>query len=195
VSTADGSLAYDAFPSSTGADSTTLSADNAGNVYGCDPTGANLDVFNTGAMVNSSPINSRRGCGNQLVLDGMRHLFAVTNTGLSPFTFSPATNIDEFTTVGALISPAANGYTGTSSPEAPTLSADGNGALASTPGTGAAVDGSGNLWVLNVDTSGTDPNTYAVIPGNVLVEYVGIAAPVLTPASVALTNGQSGTRP
>jgi hypothetical protein len=59
------------------------------------------------------------------------------------------------------------------------------------PGYGAAIDASGNLWVLNLDTNGS------TAPGNVLVEFVGLAAPVTTPTSVATAglSGQLGTRP
>ena len=197
LSTSDGSVVYDAFPSSTGTYITTLVADNAGNIYGCDPTGLNLDVFNTGAttapsnlLVNSYPITTQRGCGTQLVLDGQGHLFSVLVTplpipGLGNFT----ANIDEFTTAGTLVSPQANGYTGSSSMEAATLNPDAF-LESKVTGVGAAIDGSGNLWVLNVETFG------GVNPlANSLVEYIGIGAPVATPASAALTNGVLGTRP
>ena len=72
----------------------------------------------------------------------------------------------------------ATGYTGTTSTDSTLLSGP----------TGMLVDGSGNLWVLNSDTFGTKP-------GNSLVEYIGIGAPVVTPASTALTNGMLGARP
>ena len=193
-------IAYDAFPTSTGYGiaQPTLVADGNGNVYGCDPTGKNLDVFKGASTVHTYPINTGRACGSQLVLDGQNHIFAVLDDGAG----YPITNffsgIDEYA-IGAitltLLSPQATGYTGGSSTEAPTLNPDGY--YYSTPplGGGAAIDGSGNLWVLNVDTNGTNPTTFANTSGNVLVEYIGIGAPVVTPASTALANGMLGARP
>jgi hypothetical protein len=47
---------------------------------------------------------------------------------------------------------------------------------------GIAVDGSGNLWVASVD-------------GNSITEFIGVAAPVLTPVAVGVANNTLGTRP
>lgn len=208
----NGSAAYDMFPTSSGNFLTTLVADGTGNVYGCDPNG-NLAIFYTsdnkpavksiGQIQNTGPSpyggSQNRACGNQLVLDGQGHIFSVVNSWGNP----PGTAIDEFN-VPALsstatsiptISPSVTGYTGSSSVEGIyTLDPDPNLGGSS----GAAIDSSGNLWVLNNDTSGGyyDANFNVVTtPGNVLVEYVGIAAPVLNPASVALANGVLGARP
>jgi hypothetical protein len=146
-----------------------------------------LDVFNAGSEAGSYPISTSRGCGEQLLLDGQGHFFAV-NDGLS---YPGGAGIDEFIINSGqlqLISPMANGYTGTSSGEPPTIITDSNAVnsffLYLYP-ISAAIDGSGNLWVLNADTNGS------ASPGNVLVEFVGIAAPVVTPISM----GQPGVRP
>jgi hypothetical protein len=56
------------------------------------------------------------------------------------------------------------------------------------------MDASGNLWVMNNDTNGVN-NSSVATPVNVLVEYVGIGAPVVTPTSVALSNQALGARP
>jgi ligand-binding sensor domain-containing protein len=48
-----------------------------------------------------------------------------------------------------------------------------------------AIDPSGNVWV-------TDYNNGS---GNSLTEFIGAAAPVVTPVSVAVKNGQLGSRP
>jgi hypothetical protein len=185
INTSDGSIAANLFPSGAYFALTPV-ADGSGNLYVCgDPSGQKLDVFNGGAEVSTPSITTGRGCGSQLVLDGQGHLFAVLNSaGVYPV----GANIDEFKTDGTLISPATNGYTGTSSGEPLTLNPDPN-VFGPPPGIGAAIDGSGNLWVLNNDTNG------ATSPGNVLVEFVGLAAPVVTPTSAALTNGQLGVRP
>ncbi|WP_263360144.1 beta strand repeat-containing protein [Acidicapsa ligni] len=205
VSPADGSLTYEAFPSSNMGRSyvTTLAADNGGNVYGCDPSGLNLNVFNasSSAAPTTYPIKTQRACGTQLVLDGQGHLFAPLISSFGPavnygYAFQFFANLDEFTTKGALISPIANGYTGSSSTESPTLNVDQNGSTAGgVVGTGAAIDESGNLWVLNPSAYGTNFSTGANVPANVLVEYIGIGAPVLTPVATALTNDMLGVRP
>ena len=196
LSTSNGSVLYDAFPKSTGGFPTTLAADGAGNIYACDPTGANLDVLSAGALVHSYPIKTGRACGSQLVLDGQGHLFAVLDNP-EEYPISDVANIDEFTTAGTLISPEANGYTGSSSTEAPTLNPDANYYDTPPQGVGAAMDRSGNLWVLNADTDGTNFSTFKLQPGNVLVEYIGIGAPVVTPVSATLANGGAlmGVRP
>ncbi len=197
LSTSDGSLVYDAFPSSTSdvAARPSLVADGLGNVYGCDPTGSNLDVFNAGVLVQSYPITNQRACGTQLVIDGQGHIFSVLDGVFNQLSGRFFGNIDEFTAKGTLISPQANGYTGSSSTEAPTLNPDLLFTSDTVPGVSAAIDGSGNLWVLNTDTDGTNTSNFNILPGNVLVEYIGIGAPVLTPAATALTNGMLGARP
>jgi hypothetical protein len=197
VSNPTGAPPIDGFPSGGNAvTSITPVADGSGHVYVCgDPSGLTVDVFTASGESKSSSFtpNTGRGCGNQLVLDGQGHILAVSDNGFSGITFGPIAYIDEFTVAGVLISPSANGYTGTSSGEPTTIAGDGDLGLA-VPGISAAVDGSGNLWVLNNDTNGTDPN-FNSTPCNVLVEYVGIGAPVVTPTSVALTNSLLGVRP
>jgi hypothetical protein len=171
---------------------------SAGNVYGCgDLGGQTLDVFNVSStsILTSYTIPTHRGCGNQMVMDGAGHIFTVTG-GTAPGI------IDEFTVTSSginLISPLSTGYTGTTpGAEPPTINPDPQAPLiyntnsfgVSTGGvTGTAIDGSGNLWILNEDTGTTSS------PGNVLVEYIGIAAPVVTPTSLALQFGEVGVRP
>jgi hypothetical protein len=188
INPADASIAFDAFDTSTAPEGvySPLAADASGNIYGCGS--GILTIINAGSqsIVSTVPLASARGCGNELVMDGQGHIFAVSGNA------SPGV-IDEFTTVGVAISPVATGYTGTSSGEMPTINPDpaansfetGTGGLA-----GAAIDGSGNLWVLNADTGAS-----TITAGNVLVQYVGIAAPVVTPTSLALQNFQVGVRP
>jgi hypothetical protein len=180
---------------------------SAGNIYGCASASARGELisFNVGATpalgaYSTYAIPSLRGCGSQMVMDGGGHIFTVTG-GTAPGI------IDEFTVPATgssvtMISPTTTGYTGTGTGESPTINPDSsapatyivNLAQGVTPAktngiTGAAIDGSGNLWVLNVDTGATTS------PGNVLVEFIGIAAPVVTPTSLALQFGQVGVRP
>jgi Chitobiase/beta-hexosaminidase C-terminal domain len=203
----DGSIAFDPFLNPTGGPSfgvyTPLVADGSGNVYGCasiDHTshkgGQSLNVFNAASTsFTTLPITSGRGCGNQMAMDGVGHIFAVTGDPLSHGSGSPGVGvIDEFRTDGTLISPAT-GYTGTSSGEARTINPDANVVYSgpTPPGagvSGVAVDGSGNLWILNVDTGAS-----ASTSGNVLVEYIGLAVPVITPVAAAQAGGQMAVRP
>lgn len=173
---------------------------NSGNVYACRQTpGQTLGVFNASSTtaIASYPIATGRGCGQQMVVDGLGHLFTITGSPGS--TITPGI-IDEFSvsSTGITAVTPSSGYTGTSSGEAPTINGDPAAPrfVSSYPSppknrgvAGAAIDGSGNLWVLNVDT-GTTAST-----GNVLVEFIGIAAPVVTPNSLALQFGQVGVRP
>jgi hypothetical protein len=186
LNTTDGTVAYDAFPTGGYSSLRSLAPDGNGNVYTCgDAGGQTLGLFNSSTAPKTFPVSNARVCSSQLLLDGAGNLFSVS----SPALFATATAIDEFTPAGTAISPAA-GYTGSSSGETPTLNNDPNVSGTPVPGYGAAIDASGNLWVLNLDTNGSSP-------GNVLVEFVGLAAPVTTPTSVATAgqSGQLGTRP
>jgi Chitobiase/beta-hexosaminidase C-terminal domain len=169
-----------------------------GNVYGCaSGTGQSLNVFNVSStsILNTFSVPSGRGCGNQMVMDGASHIFTITG-GTAPGI------LDEFTVTSSgttPVSPITTGYTGTSSGESPTINPDptvpslfgsGETLFVSTKSImGAAIDGSGNLWVLNEDTGTT------ASPGNALVEFIGIAAPVVTPTSLALQFGEVGVKP
>ncbi|MEI9978450.1 MAG: chitobiase/beta-hexosaminidase C-terminal domain-containing protein [Edaphobacter sp.] len=207
INPASGAVNHVYYPSFKGAFTPLVAGSAAGdgspgNVYGCSDTGGqNLDVFNASSttIVNAYPIPTGRGCGNLMAIDGLGHIFAVTG-GHAPGI------IDEISVTASgisMISPANTGYTGTSGGESPTINPDPNAlnifagipggagaTVVKNPGViGEAIDGSGNLWVLNANTGTTTS------PGNVLVEYVGIAAPVVTPTSLALQFGQVGVRP
>jgi len=206
INPGDGSNTSDYFNNGNGNGYTPLVAGpanpdgSAGNVYGCEePGGQILDVFNVSStsILTSYPLNATgRGCGGQMVMDGAGHIFTIT--GNTSATATPGI-IDEYSISGSgltLLTPASTGYTGTSSAESPTINPDPNVPLNSATGAvstqgvaGAAIDGSGNLWVLNADTGTTSSQ------GNVLVEFVGIAAPVVTPTSLAIQFGQVGVRP
>ncbi|WP_263357056.1 beta strand repeat-containing protein [Acidicapsa ligni] len=197
INQSTGAILYDPWFSlvSTTGEYTPLVADGAGNIYGCGALGnQTLNVFAatqttppTGTMPNSYMLSTGRGCGTQMVLDGLGRIFAMSPYNLK--TSMPPGVIDEFTTTGVSISPTATGYTGTGGGEAPTINADFSQTVTTNYVPGMAMDGSGNLWVLNTDTGA--PGT----TGNVLVKYVGIGAPVLTPTALALQFGEIGVRP
>ena len=174
ISPTNGQILQDYAP--TTSSYTPLVADSSGNIYGCGTgSGSSLNVFNAAStsIVQTFPVGGGRGCGDgPMAIDGVGHIFAYNSTTQDEF-------FDEFTANGSLISPTAMGYTATSSDEEPVLNAP----------VAAAIDGSGSLWVVNYDT-GTQG-----APNNVLVQFIGFAAPVLTPRSLALQNSELATRP
>jgi hypothetical protein len=211
INTADGSIPYspylpfliDPVVGTVGATGvySPIAADGVGNIYACvQLDGQTLDVMNGTTTPIPHPLSTGRGCGGQMVVDGLGNIFVISG-GTTPGI------IDEFTVAGGnfkQITPAG-GYTGTSTGEGLTINPDPtneppiqtwdsvNQNPGSKPASGiaaAAVDGSGNLWVLNPSTGAA-----AGSAGNVLVEYIGIAAPVVTPTSLALQFGELGVRP
>ena len=159
---------------------TPLVADGSGNIYGCPVSSTpTLDTFNAAStsVIASNTIGNSRGCGTgPMVIDGAGHIFAANfnSTGTAAI-------LDEFSTTGAALSPA-EGFSASSAEESVVLN------KAATQ-KAMSVDGSGNVWVLNGNTGN------ASVVGNALVQMIGLAAPVVTPNSVALTNGELATRP
>lgn len=170
-------------------------AGSGGNLYLCGDTGGTVvDTFIAGnGKVNSFTPASGRGCGKQMVLDGQGHIFAVMDDNyLTYFTTLLGPHIDEFSTTGTQILPLVDAVPGFSSAEPPTLA---YGGVSST--FNSAMDASGNLWIVNRTTNNYEyvSGTKTATNANVLVEFVGIGAPVSTPASVALSTGTLGARP
>jgi Chitobiase/beta-hexosaminidase C-terminal domain len=166
----------------------TLAGDSLGNTYGCNTT-ASIGVYNTGGSVIPATQSGR--CGQALAVDGAGHLWSAW-VGSSP----SAGTLDELKYSNGdftLLSPPA-GYTGTGSGEPNTIISScgpGNGNGICTV-SGMAVDGSGNLWVLN---NNTGAGAASGPTSNILVEYVGIAAPVVTPVAQAVAQSMVGSRP
>ncbi len=130
-----------------------------------------------------------------MVMDGAGHCYTGTGGSVPGI-------LDAFTISGSPlipVSPATPCSTGTSTAELPVINPDPSVPVIPDPATtfavsnngvaGAAMDGSGNLWILNADTGTTASH------GNALVEFIGIGAPVVTPTSLALQFGQVGVRP
>jgi len=160
----------------------TLAAGASGNMYGCsaDSTGINVfNISNISAPTTTYPLT--QGCNGYTAVDGLGNIWTTNQDASSTGMF-----LQELNSNGTLLSPSTTGYSGTSSAEFHTL----NNVLS-----GVAIDGSGNLWAANSNTeeTGTPSGTYY----NALVEYVGVAAPVTTPLSLAISYGsvQVDTRP
>jgi len=172
ISASTGQLAKDYY--TFGYKKTAIVADGSGNIYGCTAVGKLLQ-FNASSTTSiaTNTIASGRTCNasnGYMVMDGLGHIWNSTNYNNGT---SLVAALDEFTTTGAALSPLVPGYEGGSAAE----------------GTFnfqfMAIDGSGNLWSMG----GTSTTS------NSIVEFVGLAAPVLTPTSLALYNGQVATRP
>ncbi len=173
-----------------------LSANSAGDVYGCnfahiyedEPPSTVVTVSTTNGCNTGSSFapNAFDGAGNlwEPVVSG-----GVTGTiGHLDETIATGGN------AGSVLSPAKYGYQGIGSPASPTGDGEPN-VLLLTQGTtndssiaGTAVDGSGNVWVLNG----------VALPGTAnhqLVEFVGLGAPTVTPTVLAVQYNTFTTLP
>lgn len=154
-----------------------LAGDDVTNMYACNASMDGINVYNVnvntaGAIASYSlPL----GCNTGPLVDGLGNIWAFGST-------TGAGWLQELNSSGTSLSPAT-GYTGASSSEPnPMFNLVGP--------YGQAIDGSGNLWTLNAASAQNGGS-----PGNVVVEFVGLAAPVVTPHTVALHSGQLATRP
>jgi sugar lactone lactonase YvrE len=107
---------------------------------------------------------------NSIIIDGLGNAFVgayVSNSSMG--------SLAEFSNSGVLLSPAA-GFIGSN-------------AISVSPSAveGIRIDGSGNVWIAGSNNGTAFPNY--------VTEVVGIAAPVVTPQSVAAANNTVGTRP
>ncbi len=159
------------------------SVDHAGNLWLPDNSNFNgVEVFNSaGTLLNSYAINSA-AYPQEMAIDGLGNAFISAYISQT----TPQT-IVELTSTGALVSPS-KGY----APTTGITNSNGTGLVGLTdiittdPG-GVAIDASGNLW-LSGTNGGTTLPTY-------VTEIIGIAAPVVTPKSLAITNNTLATRP
>jgi secreted PhoX family phosphatase len=185
-------------PDAGGSYMTGCAVDHAGDVWLADGTSFNgVEVYdNNGALRHSYPIagqNTATGQFNLLqdiALDGLGNAF------VSIFVYDQAGNgaatypgrLVELSSTGTVVSPAY-GYQPTSG--APNTGGSGLQPLTSnlltSPG-GIAVDGSGNVWLTGVDY-------YATGAANFVTEVLGIAAPVVTPKSLAVKNNAIASLP
>jgi len=193
---ATGPWALQTFPVTIDVNHDSLAADGSGNTYGCSATTA-ISVFS--ASGQATPATQTGRCGQALAVDGGGHLWSVS---VNDSTYTTPGVLDELILSGSdfnVLSPTA-GYTGTGTGEASTILTDydpiGTGSTRAL--SGMAIDGSGNLWVMNHNTGQQTfygPTPTGALQGNMLVEYVGLAAPVTTPKAVETANTKQGKRP
>jgi hypothetical protein len=177
---------------------TGCAVDHAGNVWLADGSSFNgVEVYsNTGALLHSYAIagqNTLTGQFNLLqdiALDGLGNafvsIFVYDQAGSGAATYPG--RLMELNSSGTVVSPAY-GYQPTSG--APNSGGSGLTALTSnlltSPG-GIGIDGSGNVWLTGVDY-------YATGAASFVTEVLGIAAPVVTPKSVAVKTNAIANRP
>lgn len=149
-----------------------------GGVFACTQNGTSYNIYTTSGA-GSHPFTTPGGkCSSDgAALDGENRLWILQSGSSGSPNYLDALGVSGSgtSTAFSLLSPST-GYTGTTSGDK-TLLGD---------AFKMAVDGSGNLWMLSVDSS--DGN-------NALVEFVGVAAPTVQPLSVAVENAAQGTAP
>jgi len=169
----------------------TFAAGGNGNMVACNANQNGyviLNASNTNAPVSTFTTSNGR-CGAFLTVDGAGKIWSYG--GSAPA--NPQQALDEVAPAGTQISPNT-GFTATSTAEQTstgmtTIDADTNSGSA---GGGIAVDPSGNLWFLNGRAGG---QTSASLLTNALVEFIGVAAPTVTPTALATQNGAQATKP
>ena len=192
---------------------TSVVADGNGDVFSLSSTLGQISVLAQGQTAGSFtyPVPAltaaQQGSGSalgisQLALDGAENLwgasFAAGGFG-DTLPAIPSYLVELNSSTGTLLSPTGTniyGYTGTGGGgETQPILANVNETPQRNPLVGIAVDGSGNIWIANNSLadpcSGCDVNP----PGQQLVEFIGLAAPVFTPAAAGLAAGVIGARP
>jgi sugar lactone lactonase YvrE len=185
-------------PDAGGSYITGCAVDHAGNIWLADGTTFNgVEVYdNTGALRHSYAIAGQNAATGQfnllqdLALDGLGNafvsIFVYDQAGSGAATYPG--RLVELSSSGAVVSPAY-GYQPTSG--APNTGGSGLQPLTSnlltSPG-GIAIDGSGNVWLTGVDY-------YATGAANFVTQVLGIAAPVVTPKSLAVKNNAIANEP
>jgi Chitobiase/beta-hexosaminidase C-terminal domain/Fn3 associated len=164
----------------------TLTAGSGGNVYACNSGLTGYLVFNTSNLTapvhTFAPPNKR--CGQFLTVDGAGHIWSYAD-------LTTGSVLDELDSNGNQLTPNT-GLTATSPEETAAAGlAVFNESSYSGQG-GMAIDGSGNLWFLN-GVAGSP--SVSITPANALVEFIGVASPIVTPTAVATQNGAQGTKP
>lgn len=149
-----------------------IAVDHANNAWVAVTGNGNVfEISNTGAFL--SPFGGYvypNGSVQNITVDGLGNIFAGGYLGDTSMG-----GLVEFSNSGVLLSPD-NGFAGSNViPVVPEVAE------------GIHIDGSGNVWIAG-SNNGTALPSY-------VAEVIGIAAPVVTPRSVAVANNTLGTRP
>ena len=158
---------------STGGSNAGVALDTSNNVWVVTTGNGSIMKFSD-AGAQLSPTNGYRADGSthpqNIAIDGLGNAFAGTYLGNT----APGTVL-EYSNTGTLLSPTTGFIASGLTPNLPL-----------TPG-GIAIDASGNVWLTGTDNQTAFPDY--------VTEIIGLAAPVVTPRSVATTNNTLGTRP
>jgi hypothetical protein len=191
--------------STSGNTYTNVVTDSTGTLYTSSATLGTLN-FSTNQGTSWTPytypiptsVGSSPAGVEYLVLDGKSHLWGMVWPQNGSLTLGANSYLIEMSSGGTLLSPSVSGsvygYTGTGGggESQPILANYANGYK---PTSGVMIDGAGNLWTTNLTLPSSGVTGYLSMIGQQLVEFVGIAAPVTTPAVNAYTNNAVGSRP
>jgi sugar lactone lactonase YvrE len=139
-----------------------------------DYTGTSISEFSAMGVPGTPVTGGGLSGPDGIAIDGGGNVW-VANYGTPPYSLTEVSIIGGNATA---VSPGT-GYTGevAASPFGPVL----------TNPLGIAIDGSGNVWVVNLTNGTTTPDN--------VVEFVGAAVPVVTPLAAGVKNGTLGTTP
>jgi hypothetical protein len=172
--------------------SNTLVAGSGGTVYACSANQTGYLKFNVtqnpSAPFGSFAVHNNR-CGIFLTADGAGNIWSYSDNGV----YNGLPGLDEVTGGGSQLSPDA-GFTANSTDEVSTTGISAFNRSAYGDAGGISVDGSGNLWFLNA-VAGAPSGGVGSPVSNALVEFIGIAAPTVTPTALATQNGVQATMP
>jgi Chitobiase/beta-hexosaminidase C-terminal domain len=201
---------------SGGTFTTSVVVDGTGDVFSLSSTLGKISVLAHGQTAASSftypvpaltnlsiqaPVSGTTAFGvDQLALDGAGNLWGASYAAAAfgdTLSSVPSYLVELSSSTGSLLSPSGTniyGYTGTGGGgETQPILANVSESSLYPPIAGIAVDGSGNIWVAN--NSLAYPTYDVNPPGQQLVEFIGLAAPVYTPAAAGLQAGAIGIRP
>ena len=182
--------------------------DNSGNLFLSNfqgGSGNGVEVYSQSlALTQRYPITAPV-YAQEVVLDGLGNVFAATYVPApqqgTPASFynsyaqNPASLV-EWNPAGTLISPAPGYFPVTGDTPGAMTNTVGLTSQHTAPG-GVAIDASGNVWMAGNDGQSV-PSLGNMNTGNLpayVTEIIGIAAPVVTPKSVALSNSTIAMRP
>ena len=175
--------------------------DNSGNLWLADfGVFDGIEVYSPSLSLSKSYAITTPVYPQDLALDGLGNAFVATfvpqgTASYNSGTTNPASLV-EFTSTGTLVSPAAGYFPSTGQSNSGNTGLIGLTSEIIAPG-GIAIDASGNVWLSGNDGQSV-PSSGNVNNGNLpayVTEIIGIAAPVVTPKSVALKQGQIAARP